>query len=163
VISRLRTSSRASSSLDYKKHILNFSEYYFSKIKTTNYDDDLFGPLNPLVMCVHHNDTKLLEELLSTYRYPRTTKGNITPLSYAFENNYISSMKLLCRNLSQCEYRVDLTKKDFEYLLESPYGYCHKLIATIPKETELDVYPTFIGMDDRVKLFNSNNVKEAYF
>jgi hypothetical protein len=147
-------------SLDYKKHILNFSEYYFSKIKQTNYNDDLFRSLNPLTLCLYHNDTKLLEEVLTTYRYPRTIKGDITPLSYAFENNYISSVKLLCEHLSQCEYRVDLTKKDFEYLLDSPYSYCHRLMASIPQESELDIFPNFLEIRDNVKLFNVNNLSE---
>jgi hypothetical protein len=148
--------------VDYKKNIFIFAEYYFSKIKETNYNDDLFGPMNPLTMCIYHNDTKLLQELLDTYRYPTSIKGDHTPLSYAFDKKYISIVKFLCEYLSQCEYRVDLTKNDFEYLLKSPYGYCHKILAKIPKETELELYPSFIDMGHKVILFNSSNAKEAY-
>jgi hypothetical protein len=112
-------------------------------------------------MCVYHNDTKLLQELLNTFPYPRTSEGEVSPLSYAFRNNYLSSVKLLCENLAQNEHRVDLTKRDFEYLLHSPYGYSHKLMATIPKQTDMEVFPSFVQMNGRVKLFNVNNVNEC--
>jgi hypothetical protein len=149
------------SSLNYKKHILNFSKFYFSKIKKTNYNDNLFGPMNPFVMCIYHNDSKLLEELLNTYRYPRSIEGEVTPLSYAFANHYISNTKLLCENLSQSEHRVDLSKRDFEYLLESPYGYCHKLMAMVPKPTDREVFPSLIKMGSHVRLFHVNNATEC--
>jgi hypothetical protein len=148
--------------LDYKKNILIFTEYYFSKIQETNYNDYFFGPMNPLTMCIYHNDTKLLQELLDTYRYPTSIKGDFTPLYYAFKKNNIFIVKLLCDYLSQCEYRVDLTRNDFEYLIKSPYGYCHTLIGTIPKKPELHIYSISIDMNHKSKLFYSSNVMESY-
>jgi hypothetical protein len=114
-------------------------------------------------MCIYHNDTKLLQKLLNTYRYPKSIKGDFTPLSYAFEKNDMSMMKLLCEYLSQCEYRVDLTRRDFEYLLVSPYGYCDKVIITIPKPTKLDIFPKYLEMDTEVITFNSNSLKNTFF
>jgi hypothetical protein len=149
------------SPLNYKTHIRSFSKFYFSKIEETSYNDDLFGPLNPLLMCIYHNDTKLLQELLNTYRYPRTIKGDLTPLSYAFDKKYISIVELLCENLSQCEYQVEFTCSDFKNLMKSPYGYCHKLMATIPKQTDTEVFPSLIKMTDHVKLFDVNNTNEC--
>jgi hypothetical protein len=83
-------------------------------------------------------------------------------LSYALDKKYISSVKILCEYLSQGEDEVILTKNDFEYLLESNHSYCHKVLALIPKQTELSIYPILMDMGHPVKLFYSNNVKESY-
>jgi hypothetical protein len=150
------------SPLHYQKHLKTFSEYYFTKIEESDFNDDIFEFLNPLLICIYHKNPKLLQELLTTYRYPKSIKGGFTPLSYAFENNSILIIKILCQNLFQYEEQVELTHTDFEYLLESSYPYCHKLLAKIPKETELDLFPSFIEMNYKVKLFNANNLTEAY-
>jgi hypothetical protein len=149
------------STVNYKKYIRSFAEYYFAKIKETNYKDDLFGPINPLIMSIYHNDHQLLEELLTKYRYPHKILKYVSPLSYAFENRNVSIIKQLCLHLSQCEYSFELTREDFDHLLASSYGYCHQLMGTIPKKAESDIFPSFSRISSSLKLFNVNWVQES--
>lgn len=149
------------SKINYKKNIKLFARFYFTKIAETNYIDDIFGPLNPLIFSIYYNDTKLLLELLKEYRYPRRIRGYLSPLSFAFKMGFISIVKFLSGFLSHREYKVDFTRKDFEYLLDSRGAYCHKLLGTIPREAESNHFPNFLKMKETVRLYESNTIQEC--
>ena len=137
---------------NYYHHIKEFAKYYFSKIKATNYIDSQYGPLNPLILAIFHNDIDLLKELLEKYPYPKEVNNYWSPLAYAFVQNYKSIVKFLCEYLYKTSPPVKLSDIDFKYLLKSDYSYCQKLISTIPSEPTLANFPCLLYMEKEVQV-----------
>lgn len=143
---------------DYETPILNFAEYYFHQLEELQHMDEIYGPLNPLIFCIYHNDTKLLETLISKYFYPHTHRGYYSPLEYAFQQRYQSSIKVICDSLVRREHPVLFSKADFHLLLASSFSYCHKLVATIPETSHIRSIPRLVFMNKNVQLLYCNNL-----
>jgi hypothetical protein len=143
---------------DYENPILNFAKYYFKQLNKLEQVDEIYGPLNPLIFSIYHNDTKLLETLLSKYFYARSHRGYCSPLEYAFRQGYQSAIKVICDCLVKRDHPVHFSKLDFHFLLESSLSYCHKLIATIPVPSQIKSIPRLVFMKKNVELHMCNNI-----
>ena len=126
---------------DYQRHVMLYAEYYFERIKLFNFEDWFYGPLNPLIMAMYHNDLNLLENILDNFQYPRAVFTYWSPISFAFRYHYRSAIKVICDNLCKRSYFVHFSRSDFIHLLNSKYNYCHRLLATIPDVPALQNYP----------------------
>ena len=115
----------------YSKAIRVYASYYFNFISSYFDVDYFFGPINPLHLCVYHNDYTLLSELLNQYTYPITPDHlYISPLEYAFQ-----MQKLSCVN-SFCDYFIEehisfqkINYREFMWLLKSKSIICEKVLA----------------------------------
>ena len=154
---------RCFSKEDYYRPVKKYAVYYFKKLKALNYEDTLYGPLNPLFFAVYHNDMTLLEDLLDHYRYPKQIKEYLSPLAFSFINNYNSAVKVFCDRLFKRNYNVSFSRLDFKYLLKSQFSYCHKLMATIPSEPTLQNFPRLLYMSNAVKLHYVQEVGHLLF
>lgn len=143
---------------DFENPILKFAEYYFHRLKQSEHVDEIYGPLNPMILSIYHNDTKLLETLLSRYFYPCSFRGYWSPLEYAFRQGYQSAIKVICDCLVKRDHPVHFSKQDFHFLLESSVSYCHKLVATIPALCRVKTLPRLVYMDSSVELLYCNNI-----
>jgi hypothetical protein len=143
---------------DYENPILNFAKYYFDQLNKLQQVDSIYGPLNPLIFSIYHNDTKLLETLLNKYFYARCHRGYCSPLEYAFRQGYQSAIKVICDCLVKRDHPVHFSKTDFHFLLESSLSYCHKLIATIPEPSQIKSIPRLVFMNKNVELHKCNNI-----
>lgn len=154
---------RCFSKEDYTGPILQFADYYFKKLEDLNFEDTVYGPLNPLFFAIYHNDMTLLETLLDKYRYPKQIKEYWSPLAFSFVYNYNSAVKVFCDRLIKRNYNVSFSLFDFKYLLKSPYSYCHKLMATIPSEPTLQNFPRLLYMKSAVQLHYVEEVGHLLF
>lgn len=154
---------RCFSKEDYTGPILRFADYYFKKLAELNFEDTLYGPLNPLFFAIYHNDMRLLENLLDQYRYPKQIKEYWSPLAFSFVYNYNSAVKVFCDRLIKRNYNVSFSLFDFKYLLNSRFSYCHKLIATIPSEPTLQNFPRLLYMKSAVQLHYVEEVGHLLF
>ena len=126
---------------DYQRHVMLYAEYYFERIKLFNFEDWFYGPLNPLIIAMYHNDLSLLDNILENFQYPRAVFTYWSPISFAFRYHYRSAIKVICDNLCKRNYFVHFSRSDFIHLLNSKYNYCHRLLATIPDVPALQNYP----------------------
>ena len=136
---------------NYRKYLLTFAEYYFSKLAQSDRKDRFYGSLNPLLFAIYHNDSTLLEDLLDKYFYPRQIQDYVSPLEYSFAMNYRTTIKVLCDYLIRRDYFVYFSRADFKNLLKSNIMTCHKLIATIPSEPTINILPKLVYMTSNVK------------
>lgn len=113
----------------YLRYIREYSEYYFFFIsKNANYDD-MYGPLNPQIMLIYHNDYANLEANLAQFGYISNHKHYLSPLEYCFKLNYYNCTRVICEHLTANPQQISLSKRDFQNLLESNYVYCHNLLS----------------------------------
>ena len=145
---------------NYKQNIMLYAHYYFRNMVKFNYVDRIYGPLNPITLAIYHNDISLLEELLDKYQYPKETIGYLSPLSFAFVNEYSSAVQILCEHLLYRDYNVDFSRLDFQFLLNSNQIHCHDLLVTIPRKMNQNNSPSFVYMTNKVKLFQASNIME---
>ena len=138
---------------DYARPILEFSRYYFRRIAEMNQEDIYYGPLNPLLFAIYHNDMTLIERILEENLYPKAVHDYWSPLAFAFRFNYQSAVKEICDRLTNREHSVNFTRQDFTCLLGSSKSYCHKLIASIPSEPAIQNFPRLVYMKSSVRLF----------
>ena len=138
---------------DYTEPVLEFSRYFFSQISQTNHEDFDFGPLNPLLFAIYHNDMDLLEQILEEYAYPKAVHHYWSPLAFALKFNYLTAVKVICDRLAGQQQSVSFNRQDFTYLLNSSKDYCHKLIANIPSKPAFKNLPKFVMMDSEMKLY----------
>lgn len=143
-----------------QESILRVAEYYFRKIRETNAEDHIYGPFNPLLFAIYHNQTDLLKTLLETYFYPQSTKNYISPLSFSFLRSYHSAVKVICDYLIKSRQPVKFSRLDFQCLLSSPLGYCHRLLALIPQEPSLKNTRRFLSLKKDIKLFFATDDSE---
>ena len=148
---------------DYLNPIKNFATYYFKKLELLNYEDSLYGPLNPIFFALYHNDMGLLEYLLDKYRYPRIVKNYWSPLEFAFRHNYYSATKVFCDRLIKRTYDIEFTRCEFHYLLKSSFSYCHKLISSIPSEPTLQNFPRLMFMTKEVQLHYVHEIGDLLY
>lgn len=148
---------------DYYHHVKQFAVYYFQKLQLLNFEDTQYGPLNPLFFAIYHNDMRLLEDLLDNYPYPKQIKEYWSPLAFSFLHNYNSAVKVFCDRLYKRNYNVSFSRLDFQYLLNSPFSYCHKLMSTIPSEPTLQNFPRLLHMDQAVKVHFVQEVGHLLF
>ena len=148
---------------DYIRPIKQYASYYFKKLQKLNFKDIIYGPLNPLFFAIYHNDMTLLEDLLDHYRYPQQIKEYWSPLAFSFIYNYNSAVKVFCDRLIKRNYTVRFSRFDFQYLLNSPFSYCHKLMATIPSEPTLQNFPRLLYMRKAVQLHYVQEVGHLLF
>ena len=131
---------------NYKKFIQSYAEYYYEALETFARKDFHYGPLNPLLFAIYHNDSNLLEDLLDRYYYPKKIENYVSPLEYAFALNYRTAIKVLCNHLIRRDDFVHFSRADFKHLLKSDILTCHKLIATIPSPPEISMLPKLVYM-----------------
>lgn len=137
--------------------IMRVADYYFKKIRQTNAEDYIYGPFNPLLIAVYHNQTDLLKNLLEKHFYPQSTKNYLSPLTFSFLCSYHSAVKVICDYLIRTRQPVKFSRLDFQYLLRSPFSYCHKLLAFIPQEPSLKNTRRFLSLEKDIKLFFAQN------
>lgn len=152
------TLSKCFNKEDYRESVKFFSKYYFNKIAGLKYEDDIYGPLNPIYFAIYHNDMGLLEDILDKERYPKFIKNYWSPLQYSFKFNYHSAVKFLCDRLSKRNYYVEFSEFDFKYLLNSKYAFCHRLLSSIPSEPVLQNFPRLMYMKRDVDLSYISNI-----
>lgn len=138
---------------DYATPIIEYADYYFKKIETTNREDEFFGPLNPLLFVIYHNDMELLAHILTEYQYPKSFINYWSPLAFAFRFNYRSAVKEICTKLKERNYPIDFSREDFMYLINSSKTYCHQLVGSIPTKPTVSSMPHQIYMDSEVQLY----------
>lgn len=137
---------------NYQFHVKEYAKYYFDKLKKLNYKDDVYGPLSPLYLAIHHNDEKLLEDVMNMGRYPREVVNYWSPLQFALKMNYYLVIKVLCEKLSKRDYFVEFSIIDFQELLTSKYSFCHQLIVTIPYKPLFKNFPNLMVMENNVTI-----------
>ena len=135
----------------YRRYVLAFAKFYFNRLEQQERKDFVYGPLNPLFFAIYHNDSNLLEDLLDTFFYPKRINGYVSPLEYSFAVNYRTTIKVLCDNLIRRSDYVHFSRSDFKNLLRSDILTCHRLLATIPTEPEVNILPRLIYMKSNVK------------
>jgi hypothetical protein len=150
-------------STSYVPYVKEFAQYYFRKLKSLNQEDTVYGPISPLFIAIYHNNMGLLEHLLDHYCYPYQTKEYWSPLIFAFINNYNSAVKVICDQLIRRTYLVSFSQMEFRYLLNSPFSYCHKLMATIPSEPLLQNFPRLLYINQAVQLHYVKEVGHLLF
>ena len=74
--------------INYQTPLIEYSKYYFKIIKKSNNYDDIYGPLNPQLMWIYHNDFEGLEKSLQEYGYISNHEHYMSPLEYSFKLNY---------------------------------------------------------------------------
>jgi hypothetical protein len=124
------------------------------------YQDFIFGPLNPLLFAIYQTDVELLEELLDKYQYPTTISGYLSPLSFAFKLKSNSIIKVLCDKLSNRDYKVNFTRIDFHFLLNSNQNYCHNLLCSIIQENSLENFPKILSIEQDSSIFFYKDIKQ---
>jgi hypothetical protein len=143
---------------DYENPILSLAQYYFHRLGDLENVDEIYGPINPMILSIYHNDTKLLETLLNMYFYPYSFRNYWSPLEYAFRQGYQSAIKVICDCLVKRDHPVQFSKQDFHFLLESSVSYCHKLVATIPEPCQNKSVPRLVYMNSNVQLLYCNDI-----
>jgi hypothetical protein len=147
---------------NYQEAIADYAKYYFQKIQENNFEDYLYGPLNPLLFCLFQQDLSLLEELLETYRYPKEIHNYFSPVHFCLKNQYFSGLKVLCDALIKRKYPVHFSRTDFQSLLSCGLKNTHKLIATIPSSPTLRNFPKSMVLKKTSKLFYVRQVKDLF-
>lgn len=152
-------------SFDHNKafYIMEFASYYFKQIQTTEYVDDQFGPLSPLLFAIYLNDTKLLQILLEKFRYPSEVKGYWSPLSFAFRKGFGMCVVIICEHLLEAKYKFKLSKLDFCFLLESNYLVCHDLVSKIPQKLDRRMFYVSSFCQTNKKLYSESCLLDHLF
>jgi hypothetical protein len=145
---------------NYKKNILLFAEYYFETIRKFDFIDGLFGPLNPFILAIFHNDITLVEHLLEKFRYPQQVLGYFSPLSFAFEYGYKSAVQVFCDQLYYRQYFINFSDLDFFHLLNSEQLACQNLLKTIPREMQSNQFPNYLSVKKNKSLYFSDSLIE---
>lgn len=135
----------------YSNAVKGFSEYYYNQIKLNNFEDNFFGPINPLTFALLFDDMALLKKLLTEYGYPRKIKDYLSPFAFAMKQDNNFAIKIFYDYFIENQ-DVVFSRTDFQYLLRSPYTYLHKLIARIPSAPKIRHFPKMIEMKDDVSV-----------
>jgi len=144
---------------NHRAHIRKFAEFYFSQIKDNMYDDLWYGPFNPYLFAIYHNDAALVEELIDKYWYPRTIKNYTSPLVFAFKMKSNSIIKIFCEKLINRDYRVIFTRFDFYFLIRSNLIYAENLLITFIDENILENFPKVLSLEKSKKLHFYKDMK----
>ena len=115
-------------------HAMEFAHYYFKEIKKRNFVDDMYGPLSPLNFAVYLNDLKLLEKILSKFRYPREVRGYWSPLGLAIKKSKGMATRIICEHLLEADHDFRLTTWELGVLLDSEFTFCHDLVSKVPRK-----------------------------
>lgn len=148
---------------EYHENIKKYAHFYFDSIKKNMYNDDIFGPLNPLNFAMYHNDGGLLQELLEIHRYPKKITTYLSPLGLAFQLKSNSMIKTICDILIHRDYEVDFSRFDFQCLLNSEFNYSHTLISTVLNRNQLQNLPTVLSFKNDFKIYFYKDVKKPLF
>ena len=137
---------------NYSDAVRDFSKYYFERLANWGRQDYAFGPLSPLMMCVFHFDSALLEEILGSYFYPVKTHNYVSPLEFAFIAGHKASIIEVCTNLiKQREESIFFSRADFKFLLVSKLPKAHSVIASMLVDMPSRVIPKVIYLSDSVE------------
>ena len=148
---------------NYKESLLKFAEYYFSQLTESN-EDYTYGPLNPLLICLYHEDVPLLGELLDKYKYPSKVHGYFSPIYFCVKYRLFSALKKICKKLNARDHLVYFSREDFKCLLSSNLTSAHKLMASIPSTPLLEAFPKSMRIkDSNTRLFYVRQVKDLLF
>jgi hypothetical protein len=149
-------------SLCYRSAIKEFAHYYFEKLEQMDGKDSVFGPLNPLLFAIFHEDMFLLEELLQLYGYPKQVCDYDSPLSFALKHEYKLATRIIFLHLTSQQKQILYSRKDFQNLLKTKYTFCHNLMANIPCEPDVANFPRMVKMNkkEKVKVCHTKEVPE---
>ena len=137
---------------NYSDAVRDFSKYYFERLAKWGRQDYAFGPLSPLMMCVFHFDSALLEEILGLYFYPVKTHNYVSPLEFAFIAGHKASIIEVCTNLiKKREESIFFSRADFKFLLVSKLPKAHSVIASMLVDMPSRVIPKVIYLRDSVE------------
>lgn len=142
---------------NYLPSIQAFSQYYFSIVSVHNNHDHLYGPLNPQIMLIYHNDYIALEDNLENYKYISNHEWFLSPLEYTFKLNYFNCTKTICEHLVKYPEQIFLSRRDFQLLLDSNYLYCHRLLAMVFQKHENYPISSMVYLSGEFKLYMDRN------
>lgn len=116
---------------NYYNPCLRYANFYFSKLEDMK--DNLFGCLNPLLVSIYHQDSKLLKKILNKHGYPRQYLHTLTPIEMCHYHNQFSCLDTICSYLINNDLvsQIHFTKKEFQILLESRSEFCHQVLGQI--------------------------------
>lgn len=148
---------RCFSHYNYKQSVLRYADYYFGRLASFDFSDIVYGPLNPLVFCVYHNDVHLLEEVLKRHRYPKSVSGFHSPLSFAFKHKSTSSLQHFYKYLAQAEYSIIFSRLDFQCLLKADSVRAHDLAQRVLLSMDGHSFPLYLNMHKKKRIIGSSS------
>ena len=131
---------------NYRRSVREYSRYYFSLIGKNNNFDNIYGPLNPQLMFVYHNDYAGLQENLEEFGYVSNHQSYVSPLEYCFMLNYYNCTRIICEFLVRNPGSISLSRRDLHNLLGSKFVYCHKLLGALFRKQEDVPLPKMVYM-----------------
>lgn len=146
----------------YRKTLRFFADFYFPFILTHGGVDYMFRELNPLFICVYHNDAPLLYKLLKKHFYPEfPPTSRFSPLKYAFDMKYFACISAICEySLRQDVKFPRFTHDDFHCLLTSNKPICHMVLPRFFIQMSPKVVPNFIQMKGNFRFDYKGSVIE---
>ena len=119
---------------NFRAHVAEYSRYYFSAVGVSDNYDDTYGPLNPQLMLVYHNDHASLEADLARHGYSSNHARFVSPLEFCFKLNHYNCARTICNYLAEHPRQISLSRRDFRSLLDSNFVYSHRLLARVMRQ-----------------------------
>jgi hypothetical protein len=145
-------------------HIKRFAEYYYSSLNSEQNLDDLFGPLNPLNLCIYFNLFKLLEFLLKKFQYIHVPDHiYISPLEFAFRKNRTYCVTLITHHIEKhCEDLSFINYREFYLLLQSENESCENILSKLFLENKSLLVPKFWKQSEKYSIREFDSIKDLY-
>lgn len=146
----------------YRRSLTFFANFYFSFISSFGGKDRVFGVLNPLFICVYHNDSTLLAKLLDRHFYPEFPKNShFSPLKYAFDMKYFACISSICEYALKPDAVLPrFTQDEFHCLLTSNKPICHMVLSRLFGIVDSALVPNFIQMKGNFKFDAKSSLME---
>jgi hypothetical protein len=118
------------------------------------------GPLHPCILAIHHNDPKLLSEILSTSGFPQISPDlYIGIIEFATRLQHRECVSAMQRYLfDNKEVNIPLTYRDYLMLLRSDSVEAHNALANIVCQDELEIIPNIHQQESAVNIEMHSNV-----